>query len=78
VNSGKEQLQTTHGDRYDENRPYSISSYVKGSMFLSQLNYVIGKDKLAETIKDISMISSSNILRQMISKDRQNVFLELI
>ena len=51
VNSGKEQPQTTHGDRYDENRPYSISSYVKGSIFLSQLNYVIGKDKLAETIK---------------------------
>jgi hypothetical protein len=24
VNSGKEQSQTTHGDRYDENRPYSI------------------------------------------------------
>jgi hypothetical protein len=51
VNSGKEQPQTTHGDRYDENRPYSISSYVKGSIFLSQLNYVIGKGKLAETIK---------------------------
>jgi hypothetical protein len=29
VNSGKEQPQTTHGDRYDENRP-CISSYVKG------------------------------------------------
>jgi hypothetical protein len=42
VNSGKEQPQTTHGDRYDENRPYSISSYVK-EYLLSQLNYVIGK-----------------------------------
>ncbi|MGO4820126.1 MULTISPECIES: M1 family metallopeptidase [unclassified Flavobacterium] len=51
VNSGKEQPQTTHGDRYDENRPYSISSYVKGSLFLSQLRYVIGEDKLAETVK---------------------------
>ncbi|MBU2062747.1 MAG: M1 family metallopeptidase, partial [Bacteroidetes bacterium] len=51
VNSGKEQAQSTHGDRYDENRPYSISSYVKGSLFLSQLRYVIGDDKLAETIK---------------------------
>ncbi|MEZ7505647.1 M1 family metallopeptidase [Flavobacterium sp. Arc2] len=51
VNSGKEQPQTTHGDRYDENRPYSISSYVKGSLFLSQLNYLIGEDKTAETIK---------------------------
>lgn len=51
VESGKEQPQTTHADRYDENRPYSISSYVKGSIFLSQLGYVIGQDKLAETIK---------------------------
>ena len=51
VESGKEQPQTTHGDRYDENRPYSISSYVKGSVFLSQLGYVIGQDNLAKTIK---------------------------
>lgn len=51
VNSGKEQPQTTHGDRYDENRSYSIASYVKGSIFLSQLGYLIGQDKLAETLK---------------------------
>ncbi|MFV5694260.1 M1 family metallopeptidase [Flavobacterium sp. LB3P122] len=51
VESGKEQPQTTHGDRYDENRPYSISSYVKGSIFLSQLGYVIGQDNVAKTIK---------------------------
>jgi hypothetical protein len=51
VESGKEQAQTTHGDRYEENRPYSISSYVKGSIFLSQLGYVIGQDNLAKTVK---------------------------
>ncbi|WP_456313862.1 M1 family metallopeptidase [Pseudomonas shirazensis] len=51
VQSGKEQPQTTHGDRYDENRPYSISSYVKGSIFLSQLEYVIGKENLDATLK---------------------------
>ncbi len=51
VESGKEQPQTTHGDRYDENRSYSISSYVKGSIFLSQLGYVIGQEKLKETLK---------------------------
>ncbi|WP_316636147.1 M1 family metallopeptidase [uncultured Flavobacterium sp.] len=51
VESGKEQPQTTHGDRYDENRPYSISSYVKGSIFLSQLEYVIGKDNVDATLK---------------------------
>ncbi|MFL9829966.1 M1 family metallopeptidase [Flavobacterium sp. ST-87] len=51
VKSGKEQPQTTHGDRYDENRSYSISSYIKGSIFLSQLGYLIGQDNLAKTIK---------------------------
>ena len=51
VNSGKEQPQGTHGDRYDENRPYSISSYIKGSIFLSQLEYVIGKENVDATLK---------------------------
>ena len=51
VNSGKEQPQGTHGDRYDENRPYSISAYIKGSIFLSQLEYVIGKENLDATLK---------------------------
>jgi aminopeptidase N len=50
VESGKEQPQSTHGDRYDENRSYSISSYVKGSVFLSQLGYLIGEEKLIETL----------------------------
>jgi hypothetical protein len=51
VESGKEQPQTTHGDRYDENRPYSVSSYSKGEIFLAQLGYVIGKDNLSKTLK---------------------------
>ncbi len=51
VKSGKEQPQTTHADRYDENMPYGISAYSKGAIFLSQLGYVIGQDKLMETIQ---------------------------
>jgi hypothetical protein len=51
VASGKEQPQTTHADRYDENRPYSISSYVKGTIFLTQLEYIIGKENLEKTLK---------------------------
>jgi hypothetical protein len=50
VNSGKEQPQTTHADRYAENMPYSIAAYSKGSIFLSQLGYIIGQDKLMETL----------------------------
>ena len=51
VNSGKELPQTTHADRFDENRVYSISSYSKGEIFLTQLNYLIGKDNLMKTLK---------------------------
>lgn len=51
VNSGKEQPLTTHADRYDENRAYSTASYVKGALFLTQLEYLIGKDNLMKTIK---------------------------
>ena len=48
--SGKEQPQTTHADRYDLNFAYGVSAYSKGSIFLSQLGYVIGQDKLMETL----------------------------
>ncbi|UGU18277.1 M1 family metallopeptidase [Sinomicrobium kalidii] len=50
VNSGKEQPQTTHSDRYVENRAYSAAAYSKGEVFLAQLGYVIGQDKLMETL----------------------------
>jgi hypothetical protein len=52
VNSGKEQPQTTHADRYDLNFAYGIAAYSKGAVFLSQLGYVIGQDKLMETIRE--------------------------
>ncbi|MDC0008208.1 M1 family metallopeptidase [bacterium] len=51
VESGQEQPQTTHADRYDSNRPYSIAAYSKGAVFLSQLGYIIGQDKLIETVQ---------------------------
>ena len=51
VQSGKEQPQSTHADRYDLNFAYSIAAYSKGAIFLSQLGYVIGQDKLMETLR---------------------------
>jgi hypothetical protein len=51
IESGKEQPQTTHGDRYDKNKSYSISSYYKGCIFLSQLEYLIGKENISKTLK---------------------------
>ena len=51
VKTGKEQAQTTHSDRYDFNQTYSISAYSKGHVFLTQLEYLIGKDNLDKTLK---------------------------
>ena len=49
--SGKEQPQTTHADRYDLNFAYGQAAYSKGAVFLAQLGYIIGQDKLMETIQ---------------------------
>ncbi len=51
VKTGKEQPQTTHSDRYDFNQTYSISAYSKGHVFLTQLEYLIGKENLSKTLK---------------------------
>lgn len=51
IESGMEEPQTTHADRYDLNFAYSVAAYSKGAIFLSQLGYVIGQDKLMETLR---------------------------
>lgn len=51
VSGGKEQPQSTHADRYDENRVYGISSYSKGTVFLTQLGYLIGAENMMKTLK---------------------------
>lgn len=48
--SGKEQPQSTQADRYTTNTGYGIAAYSKGAVFLSQLEYVIGKDNLNKTL----------------------------
>src|SRR5680860_25370 len=50
ANSGVEQPQTTHADRYNLNAAYGASAYAKGSVFLSQLGYIIGQDNLQKTL----------------------------
>ena len=52
VRSGKEQPQQTNANRYDYNLAYEISAYSKGAVFLSQLGYIIGEDKLSKTLKE--------------------------
>ncbi len=50
VKSGKQEPLATFSDRYESNRTYSTSAYSKGSIFLSQLGYIIGKEHLDNTI----------------------------
>ena len=51
IKNNIEEPLTTHADRYELNTAYSIASYVKGSMFLSQLEYIIGAENTAKGIK---------------------------
>ena len=50
--SGVEQPQTTHADRYFYNFAYGLSAYSKGAVFLDQLGYIVGEEKLAEILKE--------------------------
>lgn len=49
--SGREQPLSTHADRYSFNSGYEISAYSKGAVFLAQLGYIIGQDKLIASLK---------------------------
>ena len=51
VNYNIQEPLTTHGDHYQYNYAYSISSYSKGALFLTQLGYIIGEENLAKTLK---------------------------
>ena len=51
VNSGLEEPQTTHADRYACNFAYGASAYAKGALFLDQLGYIVGEDTLQKILK---------------------------
>ena len=51
VHLGGEQPLTTHADRYELNQTHGIAAYSKGSVFLTQLGYLIGQENLQKTIK---------------------------
>ena len=51
VANNLEEPLSTHADRYHTNAAYSMGSYSKGNIFLSQLGYIIGKENVAKTLK---------------------------
>ncbi len=42
--SGKEEPLSTHADHFNFNQAYGAAAYSKGSVFLRQLNYIIGEE----------------------------------
>ena len=51
VDAGIEEPLTTHADRFNTNTAFGMASYTKGSMFLSQLNYIIGEENVKKSLK---------------------------
>jgi hypothetical protein len=51
VKNNIEESLTTHADRYNTNAAYGFGSYGKGSMFLSQLEYIIGPENVEKGLK---------------------------
>ncbi len=51
VNNGLDEPLTTHADRFNTNKAFGTGSYTKGSMFLTQLNYIMGEENVKKTIK---------------------------
>ena len=49
--SGGEMPQSTNANRYYHNYAYELTAYSKGAVFLAQLAYIIGYDKLFETLR---------------------------
>ena len=49
--SGEEMPQSTNANRYYHNYAYELTAYSKGAVFLAQLAYIIGYDKLFETLR---------------------------
>ncbi len=50
--SGLEEPLATHADHFNTNFAYSLASYVKGSVFLHQLQYIIGKENFDKGMLD--------------------------
>ena len=47
----EEQPLSTHADRFTKNSLFSTSSYSKGEVFAAQLEYVMGRENMAKTLK---------------------------
>ncbi len=51
VDSGREEALSTHADHFKINSAFTVASYYKGLIFLSQLGYIIGEDTLIKVLQ---------------------------
>ncbi|MFK8303082.1 M1 family metallopeptidase [Capnocytophaga stomatis] len=51
VASGLEEPASTHADRFNTNFAYSVMAYSKGTLFLTQLGYIIGDQNVIKSLK---------------------------
>jgi hypothetical protein len=49
--SGREEALSIHADHYMTNTAYSVGAYVKGSVFLQQLKYIVGEKMFKDGFK---------------------------
>lgn len=52
VKAGIEEPATTHADRFKTNAAYSMMSYSKGTLFLTQLGYIIGNEQVMKSLRE--------------------------
>ncbi|MEM1322875.1 MAG: M1 family metallopeptidase [Bacteroidota bacterium] len=50
--SGREEPLTTHADHFSTNGAYGLGSYIKGAVFLHQLEYVVGRKAFQKGMLD--------------------------
>jgi hypothetical protein len=48
--SGFDEPLTTHADHFNRNQAYGVAAYVKGAVFLTELNYIVGKENFDKAI----------------------------
>ncbi len=53
VDADLQEPMTTHGDHYDLNRTYGVSTYLRGAIYLHQLSYIIGQDAFDQGMLDL-------------------------
>ena len=53
VEANLQEPMTTHGDHYNTNRTYGVSTYLKGAIYCHQLSYIIGQDNFDQGMLDL-------------------------